>query len=351
MEGSGTENYNTSERDCFNFTGIFPVIAVLSGSISLFSLLANLLVIFLIIGYKKYVLFPQKVILYVNIAAGIYSGAIVFGAGVGYLPTTISSSFYPYCVLAGFFYQTAAWMFLGAIWIAVVDIYLVVKGTETRKYERVYVAVIFGLPILTCWLPFIDSSYGKAGPWCWIRSINNDANCSTHTYGLILQFAIWHIPLGASTIAIMIIYILILRDIRRRSFLGKNKPHEDRLHKVLEKEMKYFLIFPIIFFVITILSASEAISGLIGKNQMSLAPLWVINAVLVPLQGAIIAFLIGFDRETLIRLLHNKPCLCCKKSKVSEYPATLHQRLSLSYSTAMDNAMKNHELRSNVTIN
>ena len=341
MEGSGIEDQTTTDSDCFNLTGIFPIISVLNGSISLFSLLANLFVIFLIIGYKKYVVFPQKIILYINIAAGIYSGAIAFGAGVGYLPITINSSFYPYCVLAGFFYQIAAWMFLGAIWIGVVDIYLVVQGKDTRKYELAYVAVIFGLPILTCWLPFIDSSYGKAGPWCWIRPINNDANCSTHTYGLILQFAIWYIPIGASTIAIMIIYIFILNDIRRRSFIGKNKPHEDRLHKVLKREMKYFLIFPVIFFVITILSASAAISGLMGKNQVSLVPLWVINAVLTPLQGAIIAFLIGFDRDTLIRLLHNKPCLCCKNTRISEYPATLHQRMSLSYSTAMDKALKN----------
>ena len=48
---------------------------------------------------------------------------------------------------------------------------------EINKLEVALVVLIFTVPLLYDWIPFITNSYGPIGLWCWIRTLNND--CST----------------------------------------------------------------------------------------------------------------------------------------------------------------------------
>ena len=335
-EGSGLEGTGA----CFNFTSELVILAAIDTASALISLLACLFVILLILLYKKYHIFTQRLILYITTAAALYSIAIATGAAA-YYPINDLYDFSAYCIWSGFFYQVSAWMLVGAVCMGVADMYMkVVLHRDTHKYELIYIGVIFALPFITSWLPFIKSSYGQAGPWCWIRAINNDANCSTHVYGLVLQFAIWYIPLTLICIGVVIVYALILHDIRKKRYQGRYDPHNEQLRKVLMKEVKPFLILPWMFIGVTILAAASALSGALGRNQMSLVPLWGINAVLTPLQGGALALLFGLDAETLHRLFRQKPCASCREEDVTDYPITIHQRMSKSYSSAMEEFLK-----------
>ena len=328
---------------CFNFTTGLIIIAGIDTACAIISILACLFVILLILIYKKFCIFFQRINLYITIAAAVYSIATATGAS-GYYPMHDQYNFNAYCIWSGFFYQVTAWMLVGAVCIGVADVYLrVVLYRDTHKYELIYIGIIFGLPFITSWLPFIESTYGQDGPWCWIRVINNDRNCSTHVYGLVLQFAIWYIPLILTCIGVVIIYALLLHDIRKRKYQGKYDPRIEELRRVQMKVVKPYLIFPWLFIVITVLAAANAVSGVLGKNQVYLVPLWGINAVLTPLQGGILALLFGLDAEMLQRLFCQKPCASCREDDVVDYSISIHSRLSFSYSSAMKEFVRKME--------
>ena len=346
MEESGSTMENTTTGTCFNFTSDPFFIGVISTTVSLLSLLANIYVIFLIVANKKYVVMPQRIILYATVVAAFYCITIAAGSGVGYFTTSGRSlpGFSTYCMLSGFFHHIAAWMLLGAGWVAVVSIYLkVVLGKDTKKYKYLYIAVIMLLPMLTCWIPFINLTYGDIGPWCWIKIINNDNECSINTFGLVLQFATWYIPALVSLLIMTIMCRFILRHIRETSYFGNHNQTEQQLQQTLKKEVKKLLfIYPIIYIVIIVLSAIISIIQVIyvQNNRSFLVPLWTISAVLVPAQGALIPILLGFDWETLKQMVHHKTCAYCRESRISEYEVEQHG-LSISYSTAMDKAFTN----------
>lgn len=340
MEILGSTPENLTD-DCLNYTSKLLFIGIISTTASLISLLANLSVILLIVVYRKYVVMPQKVVLSVNLAAAFYSITIAIGSGVGYFTTAkrTSALFQSYCMWSGFFNHLAAWILLGAIWLVLADSYLhAVHGTNTHKYKWYYVAVVLVFPLLTSWIPFINSSYGDVGPWCWIRSIN-DTDCSPHVFGIVLQFATWYIPLLVSLLTMMALYIYILRQIRIKSIFIRYL-HERHLHQVLKKEIRFLLIFPLVLLVINIVSAASSISGAVESNMTSLVPLWTVSAVLTPLQGGILAIMLGFDWDTVKRLVYHKPCLCCRNNRISEYPAIIYKRLSVSYSSTMADVIK-----------
>ena len=73
-----------------NLTSVFVIIAGVSRGTSVISLLACLLVAATILLFKKYIFFTQRLVLYLCIAAGLYSIAIATGATV-YFPMHTSS--------------------------------------------------------------------------------------------------------------------------------------------------------------------------------------------------------------------------------------------------------------------
>ena len=75
-----------------NLTSVFVIIAGVSRGTSVISLLACLLVAATILLFKKYIFFTQRLVLYLCIAAGLYSIAIATGATV-YFPMDGSYSY------------------------------------------------------------------------------------------------------------------------------------------------------------------------------------------------------------------------------------------------------------------
>ena len=295
----------------------------LSRGTSVISLLACLLVAATILLFKKYIFFTQRLVLYLCIAAGLYSIAIATGATV-YFPMDGSYSYSAYCVWSGFSFQHTTWLLLLAFLVIFLDMYMRVGlQKDTTRFELIYVLIIFGVPLLFNWIPFIDSSYGPAGPWCWIRAINFDDGCTIHIEGVIWQSALLYIPLLLVCIVAIVLYILMVHKIYRIRYTERFDPQAATKRKNMLKEARPFLIYPWVFVVVILISLTNRIASSLEPDEQKIIVLFCLNAAGTSLLGGTAVVIFGLDIGTLRRLLQVRSYSCCRREVVSDYPVVI----------------------------
>ena len=342
VSGSGGPNTTESSNgDCnakFN-TPVFVVVAILravSGSISFF---ASLFVIFLILYFKKYIIFTQRLILYLSISS-MLNGLSIALQGANYFPDNMAST--RYCICAGFFDQVTLWSVLLSISSITVDLYLNVVTKRQNHYEILYIFLIFIVPLIFNWIPFIKLTYGRAGPWCWIKKFNSD--CTINVFAKVLFVLLWYLPLFVFIVVLVFVYSRIYFAIQKtkRSYQGTYNPKSRQLAKMMQNEFKPLIWFPIIFVVLNIFPIANRLTDLI-KDEPFL-PLWFLDAILSPLQGALVTLVYALDPETRKRL---KKCNLQSELKnnygksVHEYP--FKNSVTDSYARALTMSLKKKE--------
>lgn len=325
MEGSGAmvnENFTNSTGPCSPFAGRdYAIVAAISSASALVSVILCTGVIVLMVLFKKYHFFIQRLILYLTIVALAEAIAVTLHR-VDY--NGANSATEGFCVFIGFVDQTTSWAILIAISCITVNLMLnAIFHKRTEKFEKIYFILIFVFPITFNWIPFIELAYGSAGAWCWIRSENKD--CSSFTFGVVLRFVLWYVPLYVILIILTVIYIIILYKITkdRRRWDGKFDPESQQLKEQMQKEVKPLIVYPLIYLLINVVPLINRIHNTVSPNNPELA-LWILHALLFPLQGGIIAIAFTLDPQTLRRLRPRQiwaACQdCCGKKGIHEYP-------------------------------
>ena len=315
--GSGTDEKNISET-CNNFdTSDFIVVAAcrsISGFISFFG---SLFVICLILLYKKYLFFTQRLILYLSIAS-MLNGLSVGLQGAVYFPQT--TQFKIYCAITGFLDQTTIWSTLLAIGGITLDIYFKAVLNRKNRWEIFYILVIFIFPFSFNWIPLIDSTYGLAGPWCWIKKYRSKNDCSTYEFGEALRYILYFIPVYAFVIALIITYIIIYIYIRkqRHRYHGNFDPERENYNKMMKKEVVPLIWYPIIYLILLIPPTVNRIADTVANELV--VPLWYIHALLSPLQGGLICIVYAMDPETRQRLSKCNIHTYIVTGRIDEYP-------------------------------
>lgn len=272
------------------------IIAALGASSGLVSTLACIGVVALIFLLKKHYFFSQRLILYLSIASLLNS--IATALRYQRLGETIRGL----CVFTAFFDQTTSWAALIAIACITVNLLLlVVFRKQTTRLEPLFFVTIFVFPLTFNWIPFVKDAYGVSGAWCWIR-ITNEEDCSAFLFGTYLSFILWWVPLYVILAILIVIYVAIVYHMRsrRRTWDGKYDPESAKLKKMMEKEVRPLLWYPLIYFVINIFPLINRIHD-IATEDPKLA-LWILHALFSPLKGGFIAVAFTLDRETLRRL-------------------------------------------------
>ena len=318
---------NVSNISCISFQEqniIVSLISITSASVSFF---VSVFVAATILMFKKYVIFTQRLILYLCISTSLYSFAIATGAGPLF-PNRDYYDFAAYCAWSGFSMQQTGFMFFIATFVVICDMYLrVVKQKDTTHFEICYILAITVLPFIVTWIPFIESKYGDVGPWCWIKTYDINNNCTIDVLGLVLRITVVYIPLSVGSMVAILLYILMVRHLYRLKYTGKYDPQKEALRKLRLKEAKPFLIFLWVYLAVGIFSF---ISNLIGFFTTSNPNVYLvfesINASIGSLLGAMAVILFGLDLETLRRLLQPKYYCCCCHRKIREYPITIPER-------------------------
>ena len=163
---------------------------------------------------------------------------------------------------------------------------------QTDRYEKWYIVTIFLVPLGYNWIPFIGNAYGlNGGILCWIRQRNFTGDCSVFEYGLALQFVLYWVPwaVGMTGILVASVWALIVTRMRRYAYEGTFDPTQFHYRSKLEKEVRHYQIYPIVYFLIKILQPLRLIvEGAGGPSFV----FYVIHDVTEGLEGALIG--IGF---------------------------------------------------------
>ena len=285
----------------------------ITASVAGISFFCCLGVILLIVLFKKYLFFTQRMILYLDIAAMLSSLARIINVNIG-----LSKS---YCEATGFLDQYMSSCFLIAITLLTIDIFLqAIFSLNTKKVELLYVLLIFFLPATYCWIPFRFNAYGPAGPWCWIMD------------RYFLQYALFYIPyfIVFPLLLVLVMSMLCVLYLRRHDYEATIDPLTSRKRTALRKEIKILLLYPILIMLLNIVPLAVRVYDSVTCNSMF--ELWVANSFIAPLEGAVIAVIFTIDPETRRRLTFShirgafhQLCSRSLHGRVSEYPAEIKQ--------------------------
>lgn len=293
-DGTICIDYNTTD---------YIAIAAVNSAIGGISFIGCLLVIGLIVLFKKYLFFNQRLILYLTIAAALNTLSMLIEATV-YYPQT--EAFKHYCRFTGFFQQVAGWTQLLAISCITVELFLkVVLKWQTNKLhiEAVILVVIFVVPLTFNWVPFIKDTYGLSGPWCWIKSYNE--NCTKKdAFGQTLSIALWYGPIYPILLILSLLYIIILISIWHQKYRYEGMYDPERLirRNLMLKEVRPLLWYPLIFLIIEIFPSINRVYDLVNMEKEYPEVLWWLHAIVTPLEGGLIAAVYAVDPETRKRL-------------------------------------------------
>ena len=287
---------NGSTGDCSNkyTTNVFQAVAIVRASSGAISAIASMLVILLIIVFKKYLFVTQKLILYLSIASLLNSIAISLQGAV-YFPDNIYTQYY--CGISGFLEQTTHWSLLLAVSSITIDIYLkAIHGIQTRR-TMFYAIVTFAIPVTINWIPFANQAYGRSGPWCWITS-----NCGQNIYGTIYQYVLWYVPLYTVVLGIMVIYVIVYMSIRKQKqgYRGNYDPNRKEKLEQMTKEVVSLAYYPIIFLLLQVFPTANRVAE--AFEYKHLEPLWFLHAFFSPLQGGLMCIVYALDPETRVQL-------------------------------------------------
>ena len=338
MSGNGT---NVCTNFTYNEDTIIAGLHVVTASISFF---AAAFVICLIVLFKKYRVFVQRLVLYLSMAA-MMSSLVNTLVKVDYIVKNSATEIY--CVVIGFLAQYTQWTMLLAVCILTLDILLKLKVEapsryETKFFEVLYVGTIFLVPLTFNSVPFVFDAYGNAGEWCWIK--NSLGNCTAWEIGVIFQFSLWWGPLFAILLGLMVVYFGIVFQLQweKKRWRGKYDHDEQMIRKNIRKEIRSIFWFPIIFIIFNVFPLANRIQNAV--DQTPILALWIMHAVVSPLQGGFIALAYSLDPETRKRLNWADICASFRnfmkqdQGKVKEYTAVVTtEGIASPYEPLMNN--------------
>ena len=314
MQGAATMDTTTMTTNSCAVVLVDPKfipIAALRATIGTVSAAACLFLVILVLLLKKYKYsLCQRLVLYLAVAAFFHSLSYPLARVNYYTPRELLS---PYCIFGGFFNLYTSWIEVLALTCLTIGSFIngVLRKNLPRWAEIAYVALPYALPLLWCWIPFIEHSFGNGRAWCDIRTVNPD--CSPFPFGAVLRFIIWYIPLIVILLFLFVFALVIFFRVRQKlKTATKMKDWEIRDLK----EVRYLVLYPIIYLILNIFSFINRIDIAANGGQAELA--WYYLHILTsPFRGAVIALVFTFDPDTLKRLTN--PMTLCAGDKVREY--------------------------------
>lgn len=338
-EMSGSSNVSTDENcyDEFN-APVYTAVAAVRAGVGTFSAACCLAVIVIIVFYKKYNVFAQRLVLNLAIAALIHSLSYPLARVDYYSDLRLMD---PYCYFGSFFNMYSAWVEVLALMCIVVHLFVGgILGRPTHKFEPAFWISTYTLPILWSWIPFIHHAYGTSGAWCGIRVL--DENCNSFSFGKSLQFALWYIPLYTllfiTCVISLLVAIKVRKDISRWSGLYDADTKAKR--EKMQKEVTPLLWFPAIYLILNTFSFIDRIYNAAEPND-PVVELTFLHALTSPFRGAFVALVYALvDPATRKRLRWHVMMASCKDyfhgAQVVEYAAVIDDtESSISYSKSV----------------
>uniref|UniRef100_A0A1X7UPV4 G-protein coupled receptors family 2 profile 2 domain-containing protein n=1 Tax=Amphimedon queenslandica TaxID=400682 RepID=A0A1X7UPV4_AMPQE len=309
--------------NCSNLTPEDQQVIGLTGAItSSISLISCLLVILMMIVYKKYTFTTQRLILYLTISVMFDSIAhILQGGSFG-----IISNHSKYCMAIAFLRQYFAWSIILSIDCILMEMALrIICRRESGKGEWLYIPFIFVFPLFFAWIPLLKHDYGDIQGTCNFLTIN-PGTCTRNRTGLILDVVLWWVPLYLTFFVGAIVYLIIIcqLNISKRRYTAMLELDKEVIYKRTMNDIGYFKWYPLLYFIINLIPIAAATTSYIRPNDDLLA-LNIPSTIIVGLQGGFIALAAALDPSTRKRLGWRSFCSAFKENVLcrdtaEEYP-------------------------------
>jgi hypothetical protein len=296
--GSEISTVNDSSLNCtllYDSTE-YKILAGLRASAGFLSFLCCAAVVLVIVLFKKYSFFAQRLILNIAVAAMIHSLSYTT-ARVNYY--TVREIDDPYCYFGGVFNHYTSAVELISIWFTTVNIFSVgMFRRNIAKFEPVYYVATYALPLLWFWIPIWLKAYGTSGGWCGIKSL--DANCEPFHSDTFIQFGIWFAPLYISTFVIIVMLVAVAVKLAWNIHKWRG-PVADAAKQALKNEIRPLIIYPVLYLLLNTFSLIGQIYHAINPMSSS-AVLYYLRVLTSPFRGAFIAVVFALDKDTRARL-------------------------------------------------
>ena len=166
--------------------------------------------------------------------------------------------------------------------------------------EILYVVLSVFVTICYAFVPFFTKNYGLAGPWCWIRAI--DENCTISTSGLINQILNGYVfYVSGSIIGLVLLIGIAVLYCRLPRTLG----NESRL---LLKKTFFVIITFVANIVITVFALLTRVTAGVTKHY-NFPVIWYAFAITFPISMLLfpIVYMICFFRMNHVSCCRELP--------------------------------------------
>ena len=340
--GRATENYqlqkvlrllkmanNSSDADCFEKFGEqkYVVLLIVRTILSFISCCILLCVVGLIVLFQKHRFMSQRLVLY--LASFSFTFSLIQIINLDSHIASLSDTSLQYCIVIGFATQVTIWWELLTTTCIMMDIFLkaVFQIQSTEKLEKFYLLFIIITPFTFSWIPFIQSHYGPAGLYCWIRDRNLE-DCSLSEFGNWLRFGMYYIPLYTlmPILIILVVISLIIVQWRNKQWMGKYSPERHLVHQMIQREIRPLLYYPFIFVIINIVPLIRRAYSAHDTTDTFFFVLTAIQIVVFRFQGVLIGLVFALDPETReklnwVEIRAAVVSFCTKRNNFQLYPA------------------------------
>ena len=291
----------SASQSCNSYNNtIFRIVTGIRGLSGAVSFLASLLVIFLIIVFRKYTFYIQRLILYLGVASVLNGLSKALQVAYSHPTSDFGKN---YCTIAAFLDQLSDWSVFLATLIITIHLYMKAVHNKTVKLEILSLIIIFVVPITFNWIPFINRTYGPAGPWCWIL-LNKPKDCSRSTFGHALRITLWFVPSNLILAVIIILYVVMLISLRRQKHQYKCQynPEHELNYQMKVKEVRLLIWYPILLLLVETPAMVSRTIEIITDNQKNYYFLWFLQAIFTPIHGGLVCLAYALDPETRVRI-------------------------------------------------
>jgi len=165
----------------------------------------------------------------------------------------------------------------------------------------------------------MTTSYGPFGPWCWIRSLEN--NCSVHKAGSLERGSLAYGPFGSIVVVTLVLFISSL------FLLGYAIKKAEKLTKVRIADSVFFLALMLMLYIL------QTVSYFSSTN----VNLWMPIAISIPLTETLTPFvLLVAIHLPLSSVIYHVCCSCHRYMHTESDQATMHTSTEIqqpSYTT------------------
>lgn len=327
--------------------------------LSFISCALTLFTVFVIILFKKYHVFTQRLILYLALSCMFYLLSAGFNLN-GNEAYTNRKSALGYCIFIGFAEQVTIWWIVMATFCIVLALFIhAICGKTTNRFELGYLFIIFVLPFTFCWVPLYYKAYGPDDMFCWIKEVNQ-FDCTDFITGQWLRYSLYYVPLSILMLVLVVLYVpvLIIVHKKKNQWAGMFNPEAIAVKKMIATEIRPLIYYPLIILIINAFPLVKQLYATASGQQRNMTYYYIslVSYIIYPFQGALLTLTFTLDPETR-RLLTWKNILAafmtCMRSKygaIKDYPIETISSDSWSSATARYGAIVMNEETPNRTV-